>query len=420
MHSYRIVCALVALIIGVAAMAQNNTNSPYTRYGLGELQEPAFGRSQAMGGIGYGIRDHASINPANPASYSAVDSMTFLFDLGVSGLMSHFSDATGGLSTHNGNLDHLAMQMPLSKYIGTSIGIMPYSFAGYNYSIYGSTKFAGNTDTINYRENFLGSGGITQVYGGVAVRLFNHISLGANLIYLFGHNTYTRTVTVEDVSVNSSMTTHSTSEYKKIGVNSFDFRLGAQFFGKVATKGFLTVGAMFEPKMNLNGTYDMLILGLDSTINSPASHYFETPMQFGIGASYTYDNRLTVGADFLHQNWSDVKYFGQTGVLKNRTRVSLGGEYIDNPFGNTYLQRMSFRFGAYVSSSYIDVNGYSPSQKAVTCGIGFPLRSAKSVINTSFEYGIQGKSTETSIRENYFKFTIDLSLNEFWFVKRKL
>ncbi len=400
-------------------MAQNNTNSPYTRYGLGELREPSLGGSQAMGGIGYGLRSHNSINPANPASYSAIDSMTFLFDMGVTGLASHFNDATGSRSTHNGNLDYMAMQMPLGKYMATSIGIIPYSFTGYDYSISGMKKIDGLSDTINYTQSYKGTGGISQLYGGLSVRLFKHISLGANAIYLFGNNTYSRVLSISDIS-NSSLTSHATSEYIKIDVASFNVRLGAQVFGKVSNKGYVTVGAMFEPKMNLHGSYDMLIQGLDSTVKVPTSHYFETPMQFGLGASYTYDNRLTLGADFLHQNWANAKYFGQTGVLRNRNKFSVGGEYIDNPYGKSYFQRMSFRFGAYYSTSYVNVNGYTPSQKAITCGFGFPLRSSRSLINTSFEYGIKGESTANSIKENYFRFTLDLSLNEIWFMKRKL
>lgn len=402
-------------------MAQNNTNSPYTRYGLGELREPGFGRSQAMGGISFGLRDGTTINPANPAAYSAIDSLTFLFNIGGSGLISKFTDANGVHSSHNGNFDFLAFQMPLNKFTGLSIGLIPYSFTGYNYSSSDSLKFDNGSDTLKYTKQYTGSGGINQLYGGISFRLFKNFSIGANAIYLFGNNSYTRSLTVSDVSVASvSSTTHATTEQITIDVASFNFRLGAQAFGKISSKGFLTVGAMFEPKMNLNGSYSQLIIGLDSTVKVPSSHYFETPMQFGIGTSYIYDNRLTLGADFLYQKWADAKYFGETGALNNRTKISFGGEYRDNPYGRTYLQRMSFRFGANFSDSYINVNGYAPSQMAVTCGFGFPLRTTKSMINTTFEYGIKGKSTATSIKENYFRFTLDISLNEMWFYKRKL
>ena len=67
----------------VAANAQSSTNSPYTRYGLGELSDQAFAHNAAMGGIGYALRSSEQINVMNPASYSAVDSLSFMFDTGM-------------------------------------------------------------------------------------------------------------------------------------------------------------------------------------------------------------------------------------------------------------------------------------------------------------------------------------------------
>ena len=42
-------------------MAQNNTNSPYTRFGYGDLGERSFGAGRAMGGVGYGLRSPKQI-----------------------------------------------------------------------------------------------------------------------------------------------------------------------------------------------------------------------------------------------------------------------------------------------------------------------------------------------------------------------
>ncbi|MBR6539358.1 MAG: hypothetical protein IKT76_05840, partial [Bacteroides sp.] len=81
---------VLALLSGVA-MAQNNTNSPYTRYGFGQLTDPGSGNSKAMGGVAYGLRDKSQVNFANPASYSAVDSLTFIFDGGLALQNTNFS-----------------------------------------------------------------------------------------------------------------------------------------------------------------------------------------------------------------------------------------------------------------------------------------------------------------------------------------
>ena len=60
--------------------AQNNINSPYTRFGYGRLNDLGFSRNQAMGGIGYALRTRQHINPANPASFSSIDSTSFIFE----------------------------------------------------------------------------------------------------------------------------------------------------------------------------------------------------------------------------------------------------------------------------------------------------------------------------------------------------
>ena len=75
-----LVAALLATTGVGMAVAQNNTNSPYTRYGYGQLAEIGSANSRAMGGTAYALRDPLHVNSANPASYSAVDSLTFIFD----------------------------------------------------------------------------------------------------------------------------------------------------------------------------------------------------------------------------------------------------------------------------------------------------------------------------------------------------
>ena len=49
-------------MMSVELMAQTSTNSPYTRYGFGQLSDQNFGNSQAMGGISYGLRNGLNVN----------------------------------------------------------------------------------------------------------------------------------------------------------------------------------------------------------------------------------------------------------------------------------------------------------------------------------------------------------------------
>jgi len=78
------------------ANSQNNTNSPYTRFGYGDISDTNNGEQRALGGTAIGSRSNTSINNVNPASYSSVDSLTFMFDVGASTLISRFTNQTGG------------------------------------------------------------------------------------------------------------------------------------------------------------------------------------------------------------------------------------------------------------------------------------------------------------------------------------
>ena len=150
------------MLLAASAQAQNNTNSPYTRYGYGQLSDQTFGNSKAMGGITYALRDGYQINPSNPASYSAVDSLTFIFDGGVTLQNTNFSNGTTKLNAKNSSFDYIAMQFRLHKRLGVSAGLLPYSNVGYNLSQINNTGNPDSDNTITYS----GDGGLHQLYVG--------------------------------------------------------------------------------------------------------------------------------------------------------------------------------------------------------------------------------------------------------------
>src|SRR5665647_3787768 len=76
--TFAIATALLLLPSVLKAQDKNSssTSSPYSRFGIGTLNGNSLGRSEAMGGIGIGTRYGFQINTGNPASYTAIDSMT--------------------------------------------------------------------------------------------------------------------------------------------------------------------------------------------------------------------------------------------------------------------------------------------------------------------------------------------------------
>jgi hypothetical protein len=410
---------LSLLFLAQLADAQNNTNSPYTRFGFGDISDTNAGEQRAMGGVAIGSRANYSINTVNPASYSAVDSMTFMFDIGVSPLISRFSNAGGSKTTFNANLEYITMQFPLAKNIGFSAGLLPYSFAGYNF-YRNDTLYTGinDFDTIPNRTKFWGQGGFSQVFAGLSANLFNHVSLGLNAYYMYGSVENNRSMRLTNAS-------DSTVQYNTITANSFRFRYGVQFYNTFAKKHDVTLGLIYEQGARLNGSFSQTTNSVlsETTLASKNDSVFELPTIFGVGLYYTYDKRLSIGLDYSLQEWKNSKFFGKTDSLGNRSKIALGVEYLPNPRGRKFVERIRYRAGFNMSDSYYKVNGsVQPKNYGLSLGVGLPLynnvTNTVTMLNASVEYGKIGATN--LLREDYFKFTLNVAFNEHWFFKRKL
>ena len=415
MYKNKLFAILISIfLLTQLTQSQNNTNSPYTRFGFGDISDTNNGEQRAMGGVSIGTRNNTGINNVNPASYSAVDSMTFMFDFCVAGLMSNFSDSRGTVTKGNGNIEYFSLQFPLSKSLAFSAGALPYSFVGYNFYNSGIqiTKDLTKNDTTSFSKSFNGSGGFSQVYMGLSINLFNHISLGVNGYYMFGTiNNY------RDLSFSSS-DIYSTTEYNTLKANNFRYRLGAQFYNSFDKKHDLTLGVIFEPKAKLNGTFKKTLSGV-LTEPTDSSDSFETPCIYGLGLYYTYDKKLSIGIDYNMQLWKDALYSGSTNSFNNRSKLSVGLDYMPNPKGRKYSDRVHYRGGFNLTDSYYNVNNQIlPKNYGVSVGIGLPLRNSSTVLNVGFEYGKIG--SVDMLNENYYKLSFNFTFNEHWFFKRKL
>lgn len=412
-----IILSFVLLIISQLSYSQNNTNSPYTRFGYGDISDSNSGEQRAMGGLSIGARSKYSINTVNPASYSSVDSMTFMFDVGVSALISRFSDGTVTSNKMNANLEYITMQFPLWKNVGFSAGLLPYSFSGYNFSTTSNLNLPSNlgADSVTTTKYFSGNGGVNQVFGGLSVGLFDHFSLGVNAYYMFGSSINSRILQFSKTDIYSSY------QMDSITVSSFRLRYGLQYFNTFNKKHFVSLGAIYEMKTKFNADFSE-ITGSVEQEQSPLQAVdteFEMPEMFGAGIHYTYNDQLTLGFDYSIQKWADTKFFGVTDTLSNRSKFIVGAEFLPNPKSRKYLDQIRYRAGVNLSNPYYKIDGLTqPKNFGITFGIGLPLKNSATVINTTVEYGKIGKSG--LLREDYFKFTLNATFNENWFFKRKL
>lgn len=430
------------LAITVVTFAQQvGSNSPYSRYGYGLLSNSVPGASEAMGGISYGLRRSQQVNPGNPASYSELDSLTFVFDLAVSGHMARMNEGENSRDFYNGNLDYIAMQFPLIRNVGASIGLLPYSKMGYNF---GGARSLSN---IQYIETYRGSGGLSQIYGGVAWEPTEHLSFGANITYLFGDFSRSSVVTPVSTSALVGETKHT------YGIRTLKYDLGVQYTLPIDESRSVTLGAVYTPRINtLSDVYPSELLYTGDPYQNPwlapsqelktdtlHDASFQLPHTFGVGVTYQTGHFL-VGLDGTYQLWEKMDYPDLLDDLSgdNRyndvIRINTGMEYVNNPSSQNYFQRIRFRGGLSYANSYTNfiVNDPDSGEPAgmgsfreygVNVGLGFPFHHIMtghvSMLNIGFGYSRQQPDHDFMISRDMFKVSVNMNINEFWFFKRQ-
>ena len=409
---------LFLMTLSGMAVAQNNTNSPYTRYGYGQLSEQGSGNSRAMGGIAYGLRDKYQINSANPASYTAVDSVTFIFDGGISLQNTNLSNGVLKKNAKNSSFDYITMQFRASKWAAISLGLLPYSNVGYSMGEYRSdVENTADASVVSYS----GEGGLHQLFLGAGFKIIKNLSVGANISYLWG-----------DVTRNSSLSfPSSTANYpiyitSNVAVKSYKLDFGAQYTHRFGKKHVATLGAVFSPGHDLhNDAYETRRVGSNTTGATASTRdtivTCGIPTTFGAGVTYVYDDRLTVGADVMFQNWSGVSYMNNKEAFCDRGRVSVGAEYIPNLMGRSYLAHVKYRLGAYYSKPYYKIDGLrAANEYGLTAGFGLPIPRTRSILSVSAQY-VHTKGTEASfLDEKTLRVCVGVTFNDRWFFKRKV
>lgn len=415
MSSNKALFSALFIMGAVAANAQLSTNSPYTRYGLGELSDQAFAHNAAMGGIGYALRSSEQINVMNPASYSAVDSLSFMFDIGMGLKSSNYQENGYKTNAKNASFDYLAMQFRLHPRVGFAVGFTPYSNVGYKFS---RTSDIENSDDVTLTNTFYGDGGLQQIFGGIGFKILDNLSIGANVGYLYGEIDYQTLATLSNGG-------DQTTTYNNISINSYIANFGLQYTQKLSKTDKVTLGLVYGLGHDLKSTETKGIQVTDGSSYSELTEEtikdsYGIPSTFGAGLTWQHKQNLTVGADYTLQQFENVKYDNSTDFYKNRTRIGAGIEYMPSLYGRNYLSRIRYRAGAYYSSSYMKLPEYDgPKEWGVSAGFGLPLHlfQRNTVLSITGQYVRVLPSVKGMLSENRFVLKLGLTFNEHWFMK---
>ncbi len=416
----------------LSAWSQINTASPYTRFGFGEIADRSFGAGRAMGGVGIGLRSPEQINPMNPASYSCMDSLTFIFDFGASLKVSSMKDQSNKYNHVSGNVEYIAIQFPITRWLAVSAGLIPYSFVGYRFG-----ELSGIGDET-YQNVYSGTGGLNDFYGGFSVDIWKkRLAAGANFGFLFGDIEHTQYLSFSSSGSSSSLP-YMNQRIRRMRVRDMKMDFGLQYTHPLSATECVTLGLTYSPVNQLGvKTYDTLEKldpadsrnpVVESSTDTIRGLRYDLPHSFGLGLSYTKMEKLLVAADFLFEGWGNANFMGEKGALQNRTRLAIGAQYEPNARARNYFNHVRYRAGFHYGNSYMKVNpseengnkGYGYKEYGASLGLGLPLIDNRSILNISFEYVKLKPERVSMVDEQYFRVTVNYTFNERWFFKFKL
>ena len=430
----------IFMIISLQMMGQGAVNSPFSRFGIGDLNPEAPMHIRQMGGIGTSLIDPSQLNFDNPATLSHLQ--TTGFDLGLDFKNSRLSDDRNTSSQWSGNLGYMALGFPLRNprnaiftresykfNWGMGFAIMPNSSVSYNITRLDSL---GTNQLFN--RNFEGNGGTYKAVWSNAIK-YGDFSLGASIGWLFGNIEYSRNIDfLSEIAAfdNEFRTSYSMrgfySKFGLIYLNVLNKKEIEDNIGREAPRS-LSIGFTYKPGISFNtkseiSNVNLLPVSLTTTLTDTLA--FETgvagsgvlPAELAFGATYTHGLKYAIGFDYRTSFWSNYENDANPEELSNTTRFAIGGYYRPDFTELSILKRASYRFGFYFEEDPRMIESEEIRTFGVTLGVGLPLAWQRRFSNLNLGLDIGKRSVSNILNENFVKITFGFTFNESdWFRK---
>ena len=422
-----------AVLAGGSAGAQGLGNSPYSRLGIGEYYPNTGGvRQMGMGGVGLAAPNAVNVNELNPALLYYTARTTF--EAGYNGQYKTVKNADAFTRTGTGTLGYLALAVPLTRRWALAVGLKPLSAVDYETNTR-STIVGTLNDSVRTQRQ--GSGGVSRAYLAQGVHIARDLNLGFTAAYVFGavDETNGSTIRLADGTLSQK-----TVDRRHLNYSDFDFRAGLHYRHKLGKDLRLNLAGVYTFQANLGarriGTQERqdvngALVGT-AVPTEDVNGTVVVPALAQAGISLDNDKNWSASLDVAQQQWSKFSSFGTAEFpLRNTMRLGVGGEFTPDPGSvEHYFQRVNYRLGLNVAQLPYQPGGQMLYDRSVSWGFGFPLPTATPLEATTFSlaftYGMRGNTSlvdnagASNVQENYLKMTFGVTLNNRWFIKRRL
>ena len=443
---HKLCFSLLLLITVITVQAQEN--SPYSRYGLGDLVPTQSISNRGMGGISAGYVDYdkrfdlkdnypkyQTVNFLNPASYAKLRITSFNLGFEVDNRTLRSPSQAQKFTVSNAIISYLQLGIPLNRkrQLGLNLGLRPITRI--NYKIEKNQRLVYNTPgamSDSIQNLFEGAGGAYEVFAGLG-KGFKNLSIGVNVGYFFGTKDYsTRKNFINDTVLYYKSNFENKTSFGGLLVNA-----GIQYAIDLDKTTKLTIGAYGNLRQTFNANQDVIretfnydangaTFRVDSVdIKQDLPGKIEYPSNIGAGFTLQKQDKWLIGADFTTSNWSQYKFYGTSDTAtQDSWTLRIGGEFTPDPFSTkSYWSHVTYRAGVNFGSDYIKADGNKLPIFGISLGGGFPIRknpytNQYTYINLAMEYGKRGNNNNV-LTESLFRISLGFTLSDLWFIKKK-
>ena len=423
----------VFLIIGVSVSAQEGAYGAYTPYsvfGIGELDKEGTAYNKSMGGVGIATRNRRYINITNPAAVTARDTLSFMADFGLEQKNTLYRQGDMRSANNTFNIHNFVMSFPIYRSSAFMVGISPFSDVGYDFSsVETNQDIIGNTGNITY--DSYGTGSIYQVFVGAGATFWKKLSVGAEFIYYFGN---IDRITHMDYLNSSYRSVNTGSE---ISVNATTGKFGLQYEQKLCGDISMTVGATYRMSAKMSGystnyryaTQSSVVDTLRYSVDTLAYGNLNIADEIGVGISINGGEKWHAEFNYLRSGWGNsgmdtAPGFSAIGDAKFSTTTSqsfrAGFEIVPNRNDIRYYRKIcTYRAGVYYDQAYYKFDGNNVNSMGITLGVTLPVFRWYNGVTLGVDFGQKASTMNGMVRERYVKFAIGFNIHDRWFMKPK-
>ena len=387
--------------------------STYSRIGFGEFNYNFSARRAGLGGLGYSIVDKDFLSYTNPAGWNQLESTRFeagyLVDAG------NFSDKSNSAFYSNSYFNGMIFGFPISRDYGVTFtgGIVPYSNVKYDVTE--------NVDSIlvsPHTASYSGTGGMSRLFFGTSLRMFNDFSIGAALDYYNGESKNSTTISFSSTSTFKDIENTRDISYHGIG---FTAGIISGDLSNLLSINFVKdwrIGISYSSKVDMSAdSANVYSTTIGSYNESTGSLKANLPARIGIGTSFKFDKNYLFTLDYMSQSMEDFTWDGKKSIsLQNANKLSFGMEYRPDYNENGFWNQTMLRAGISYEKTPYKVSGYSVDQLSLTAGVSLPL-SYGNTIDHGFQYSKRGTQDFSLVKENLYRFNVAISIGELWFIQ---